>query len=203
MHGRAERTEDAHPPVADLVAEPFDDHGAIVGHDARGLGLFTEVEDHVVRCEGIEVVLAHEALHRILLGEGADLALEGAEGPSELQRPTGAVAVPERHLARLPRRRGDDDALEGDVLDAPRGRAEDEGLPGTGLVHHLLVELADARAVRQEDAEQTTVGDGATAGDGEALGAIASTDRVVDAVPHQPGPQLVELLAGIAPGEQI
>src|SRR5690606_41953803 len=33
----------------------------------------------------------------------------------------------------------------GDVLDAPRARAEDEHVAHAGLVHHLLVQLADAR----------------------------------------------------------
>ena len=48
VHRRAERAEDAHPPVADLVAEPLDHDGAIVGHHAGGLGLLVEV--HAARC---------------------------------------------------------------------------------------------------------------------------------------------------------
>ena len=70
--------------------------------------------------------------------------------------------------------------------------------PRPALVDHLLVELADARAVGQEHAEQPAVGDRAAAGDGQALGAVAGADRVVDAVPHEARPQLGELLARVA-----
>ena len=63
----------------------------------------------------------------------------------------------------------DHDPLEGDVLDAPRGRAEQERLARPALVDHLLVELADPGAVGQEHAEQAAVGDGAAAGDGQPL----------------------------------
>ena len=111
--------------------------------------------------------------------------------------------MPERHLAGLARRRGDGDALERDVLDAPRRRAEHERLAGTALVHHLLVELADPGAVGEEHAEQPAVGDRATARDGQPLGSVARPHGVVDAVPHEPRPQLGELLARIAPGEQV
>jgi hypothetical protein len=34
VHRRAERREQAHPPVADLVAEALDHDGAVVGHCA-------------------------------------------------------------------------------------------------------------------------------------------------------------------------
>ena len=51
---RAERREDAHPPVADLVAEALDHDGAIVGDSARALRLLVEVLDEVGRGEGVE-----------------------------------------------------------------------------------------------------------------------------------------------------
>ena len=84
----------------------------------------------------------------------ADLTHERAEGPAELERTARPVAVPERHLAGLAGRGRHDDAFERDVLDPPRRRAEEERLAGPALVHHLLVELADALAVGQEHAEQ-------------------------------------------------
>ncbi len=71
------------------------------------------------------------------------------------------------------------DPVAGDLLDAPRGRAEHEGLARPALVDHLLVELAHARAVGQEHAEQAAVGDGAAVGDREALRAGAAADRAV------------------------
>ena len=112
--------------------------------------------------------------------------------------PAGAVAVPERHLPRLPGRRGDDHLLEGDVLDAPGGRAEQEGLARAALVDHLLVELAHAGAVGERDGEEPAVGDGAGVGDGEALRTGAAAHDALDAVPHDARPQLGELLGRVA-----
>ena len=54
MHRRAERAQNADPPVANLVAEPFDDHRAIVGHDTGGLGLLGEIHDHIASRELVE-----------------------------------------------------------------------------------------------------------------------------------------------------
>ena len=92
----------------------------------------------------------------------------------------------------------DDDPLVGDVLDAPRAGAEQERLARPALVDHLLVELADPGAVGQEHAEQAAVGDGAAAGDGQALRAGPAPDDAGDAVPHDAGPQLGELVGRVA-----
>ena len=102
---RAERAEDAHPPVADLVAEPLDDDRAIVGHGTGRLDLFADVLHEVVRGERVERVVRHQPFDRGRFVEIADLADERAERPAQLQRPARAVAVPERHLARLAGRR--------------------------------------------------------------------------------------------------
>ena len=204
VHRRAERAEHADPPVADLVAEALDDDGAVVGHDAGGLGLLVEVLQQVRRGERVERVVARAAARwPAPVVELAQLADERAERPAELERAARPVAVPERHLARLARRRRDGDPLERDVLDPPRRRAEHERLAGPALVDHLLVELADPRAVGQEHAEQAAVGDRAAGRDGEALGPVARPHGVGDPVPHDPGPQLGELLARVATGEQV
>jgi hypothetical protein len=60
MHRRAERAVDAHPPVADLVAEPLDHDGAIVGHHPGRLGLFVEIAHDVVGRPRIERVVGHQ-----------------------------------------------------------------------------------------------------------------------------------------------
>ena len=203
VHRRAERAEDAHPPVADLVAEALDDDRAVVGHGTRGLALLVEVLDEVRRRERVERVVLAEARFGRLGREIADLAHERPERPAELERAARTVAVPERHLAGLARRRRDRDALERDVFDAPRRRAEHERLAGAALVDHLLVELADAGAVGEEHTEQPAVGDRAAARDRQPLGSVAGPDGVVDAVPHEPRPQLGELLARVAAGEQV
>src|SRR5690606_1662070 len=129
---------------------------------------------------------------------GAEVAGEGADGAPQLQRSAGAVAVPERHLPGLAGGGGDDDLLEGDLLDAPGGGAEQEGLAGPALVDHLLVELADAGAVGQRDGEEAAVRDGAGVGDGEPLGTAATSHHALDPVPHDAGPQLGELLGRVA-----
>ena len=177
VHRRAERAEDAHPPVADLVAEAFDHDGAIVGHDTGGLGLLLEVQQHVVRRERVELVVAAAAAPAPPVGSRARISRWNAPSarPSSSGRP-GRSPCQNGILPGLPGRRGDGDPLERDVLDAPRGRAEQERLARAALVDHLLVELADAGAVGQEHAEQAAIGDGAAAGDGEASRPVAGAD---------------------------
>ena len=105
----------------------------------------------------------------------ADLAQERAQRPAQLQRAAELVALPERQPARHPGRGRDQDAVAGDVLDPPGGRAQGEDVADPGLVDHLLVQLADPAAAllgvgsRQEDPEQAAVRDGAAGGDGEPL----------------------------------
>src|SRR5665811_1717881 len=97
----------------------------------------------------------------------------------------------------------DDDAVAGDFLDPPAGGAEQERLAGPSLVHHLLVELADAAAVGQRDGVETAVGDRAGVGDRELARAATRADRAGDAVPDDARAQLAELLGGIAPVEHV
>ncbi len=154
MHLGTERREQAHPPVTDLVAEPLDHDRAVVGHGARGLALVVEVLHQVAGGELVEP----EVIAQPLLGgvgrSGPQLADELAHGPTELERPTGPVAVPERHATGLTGCRRDDHPIGRDVLDPPRARAQQEGLARSALVDHLFVELADAGAVGQEHTER-------------------------------------------------
>ena len=128
---------------------------------------------------------------------------ERAERAAELERPARLVALPERRLGGLARRGRDDHAVERDLLDAPRGRAEHERLADAALVDHLLVELADARAVGQEHAEQPAVGDRAAARDRDVLRTLARADAVLRPVPHDPRPQTRELVGGVAAREHV
>src|SRR5690606_38612054 len=122
---------------------------------------------------------------------------------AELEGTPDAVAVPERHLARLPVGGDHVHAVVRDLGDAPAGRAEREHVAHAGLVDHLLVELADARAGRltgDEHAEQPAIGDRAAARDGDALRAGTPGDGAGIAIPDQPGPQLGELVRRESPG---
>ena len=105
--------------------------------------------------------------------------------------------MPERHRAGHARRRGDDHPVTGDLLDAPRGGAQQERLPRARLVDHLLVQLAHPAAVGQIDAEEAAVRDGPGIGDRERPRPGARTDRAGDPVPHDPRTQLGELRRGI------
>ncbi len=67
VHSRAERRQDTDAPVADLVAEPLDDDRAIVGHRASGLGLLTDVAQHVVGCPLVEAEVVRQPRHGLVV----------------------------------------------------------------------------------------------------------------------------------------
>src|SRR5438093_723331 len=94
-----------------------------------------------------------------------------------------------------------------DLFDAPGRRAEQERLALARLEHHLLVELADASLPRlrpdQEDAVQTAVRDRAAARQRDARRALARSEGVRDAVPHDAWPQLRELIRREAPRQHV
>ncbi len=191
VHAAAERREDAQPPVADLVAEALDDDRAVARHDAGRVLLLAQERDQVLGGQVVEVVA--------LLQRGGVLldrpAGERADRLAQLARAPDAVAAPERHRAGDAGSRGDDHAVARDLLDPPARRAEQERLPRAGLVDHLLVELADPAAVGEVDAEEPAVRDRAGVGDGQRARALAGAQRPGHAVPHDPRPQLAELLA--------
>jgi hypothetical protein len=195
VHPTAERGQHAHPPVAELVAEALDHHGAIAGHRARGGFLLGQVGQQVAGRQLVQVVVGGERLERALLVETGHATAELAQGPAELDRPPGGVAVPERRLARLAGRGRDDHLLGRDALDAPGARAEDEGLAGSALVDHLFVELADARpALAQEHAVQAALGDRPAAGHRDHPRVAAGHHAARHAVPHQARLQIRELV---------
>src|SRR5436305_1123474 len=82
-----------------------------------------------------------------------------APNSAEPARAAEPVALPERDGAGDAGGGGDDHPVAGDLLDAPRRRAEQEDLAGPGLVDHLLVELAHAAAVGEVDRVHAAVGD--------------------------------------------
>ncbi len=142
---------------------------------------------------------------RLGRGQRGQLTGERADRRAELGGAADLVALPEREPAGLAGSGGDEHPVVGDVLDAPRGRPEREDVADPGLVDHLLVELADPAGLLadQEDPEQAAVGDGAAAGDGQALGARAAAQLAGDPVPHDAGAELGELVGGVAAAEQV
>src|SRR5207253_6710338 len=114
---------------------------------------------------GALVEVAH-----LRLGLREQLTREPADRLAELVRTPDALALPKWHSARHARRRGDEHAVTGDLLDPPGRGAEHDDLAGPRLVDHLLVELADAARrvhARDEDAEEATGGDRPGVRDGE------------------------------------
>ena len=164
-----------------------------------------QVGDEVAGGPRVEAVLL--GLRLGLLGrQRAELAGERADGLAELGGAAEGVALPERQAAGDAGRGRDEDAVVGDVLDPPAGGAEREDVADPGLVDHLLVELADPAAdalADEEDAEQPAVGDRAAAGDGQALRPGTTGQRAGHAVPHDPRPELGELVGGVAAAEQV
>ena len=68
VHALAERRQDADAPVAELVAEPFDDDRAVVGDGAGRLALIVNVLDQVLRRELVEPDVVAQPLERVRRG---------------------------------------------------------------------------------------------------------------------------------------
>src|SRR5581483_8046562 len=199
VHPRAERREDADPPVADLVAEALDDDGAVGGNRAGCALLLAKERDEVPLRALVEIRDG-----RLLLGER--LAREAADRLAELVRAADALALPERDGTGHAWRRRDEDAVAGDLLDPPRRGAEDDHLAGARLVDHLLVELADpARRLdaRDEDAEEPAVGNRPRVRHREPPRARPAADHSRGAVPDDARPQLRELVRRVAAREHV
>src|SRR5207302_5792382 len=125
-------------------------------------------------------------------------ARELADRFAQLVRAADALAFPERDGAGHAGRGRHEHAVARDVLDPPRGRAEHDHLAGARLVHHLLVELADAAAaVDDEDAEQAAVGDRARVRHSEPARTLAAADDARGAIPDDARPELRELVRRI------
>ena len=95
-------------------------------------------------------------------------AAEGADPLAEIVGAPGEVAAPKGHPRRLARRRLDEDAIFGNVGDAPDLRAKQEGIAGARLEDELFVKLADlCFAIGEHERVETAVGDRTTALRGE------------------------------------
>ena len=220
MDAAAERRQDAHADVAELVAEALDRDRAIGRHRVGLRALIREVLDEVAGGERGRVDTRRRATRaphpRLFAGRAqparlhfrgehaVELAAERTERAAELDRPPGTVGAPERHLAGLAGSRADDHAIARDVLDPPGRRAEDERLALAALGDHLLVELADARAAGAEvHRVEAAIRDRAAGDDRQQARAFAADQHVGLAIPGQPRPELGELVRRIAPREHV
>ena len=204
VHAPAERREDAHAPVADLVAKALDHHGRVRRDDTGRRLLLAKEGDEVAGSERIEPVLALDALDRSVVGECGELARRAPDPLTELGGASDSLALPERSDAGHAGSRRDENAVARDLLDAPGRRSEHERLALARLVDHLLVELAHAPApVDEEDTEEAAVRDRPGVRDCEAPRAGAPTHRAGGPIPHDPRPQLRELVGRVAAREHV
>src|SRR5207302_3977357 len=191
VHAGAERREDADPPVADLVPEALDDDGPVGGDGAGGRRLLVQELEQVPRRPFVERVLRRQSLDRLLRAQRDELARGLADLGAELERPPHSLALPEGNGAGNAGRGRDEYPVAGDLLDPPGRCPEQERLACARLVHHLLVELADATAAVDEvDAEEPAIGDRAGVGDRKPARSLAAADDTAGAIPDDPGPQL-------------
>ena len=203
----AERRQQTDPPVAELVARPLDHDGAVVGHGAGGGGLVGEIAQHVLGRARVEVVVLGQPLDRRRGRHLAQAAHQLADVAPQLQRPSGRVRLPERHLPRLSRSGGDQHAIVGDLLDAPRRGAEQEGLADAALEDHLFVQLADARGrpaiAGEEHAVEAAVGNRAAVDHRDPPRPLARDGLVLQAVPRQPRAQIREVVRRVAARQHV
>ena len=196
----AERREHAEAPVADLVAEALD-HDRLVGgnHAGRRL-LLGQVADEVLRRRSLSRSFSLASFF------GSALTASRAKAPIALPSSAGRPIPSPRQNGTAPGVPGagrDDHPVTGDLLDPPGARPEQEGLAGSGLVDHLLVELADPPSVGQVNAVEAAIRDRAGVGHGQLAGARTAAHRALGAVPDDPRAQLGEALGGIAPVEHV
>ena len=125
----------------------------------------------------------------------------------ELERPSGAVALPERHLAGLAGA-GDTSTRSCVISSMRQVEAPSTNVsPDAALEHHLLVELADARRpVRRRRGTRRTVRDRESCRRSRSPPASRPRAPVIvpcDAVPGDARPQLGEFVGGIAAGQHV
>ncbi len=207
MHPAASGRQDADPPVAELVAHAFDDHGRGVGKRSGRRHLVAQVLQEVFRRAGIEIVFARQPVEGRRRRHTHQVVHQASNREAELERATGSIAFPERHLARLAGRRRHEHAIVRDLLDAPRRGAEHERLAGAALEHHLLVQFADAGGARsgaeQKHAVQPAIRNRPAVGDRHALGAFARRQRAGDSVPGDARAQLREFVGRVTSREHV
>jgi hypothetical protein len=166
--------------------------------------LLGEVGDQVVGCPRTSRPAARATRARALSAASrGEFAHERPDGAAELGGAPLGLALPERQAPGLAGRRGDEHLVVRDLLDPPTGGAQREDIAHARFVDHLFVEFADPApgpSPARKTPKSPAVGNGAAAGDGQVLGAAAGRDGVGEAIPHDPWPQLGELVAGVAPG---
>ena len=123
VHAPAERREDAHAPVAELVARSARRRWSRRRAPRPSPRIWSRRY-----CSRFSAARASSSCSRVSRsiaaagGSSQQVARQLADRAAELERAAGAIAVPERHLPGLARRRRHEDAVVRDLLDAPATR---------------------------------------------------------------------------------
>jgi len=125
-----------------------------------------------------------------------------ADMAPELERPSGGVRFPERHLARLAGRRRHQYLS---CVIFPRcamtrrraGTSPRRGSRRPSPRRALRQRAAGPRSPAREDAVKTPIGNGAAVDHGDPPGSLARGDLVLQSIPRQPRPQIREVVRGI------
>ncbi len=114
------------------------------------------------------------------------LAPQLTHAMTQRHRPRRELSVPERHPRRCARRGRHDHAVVLDRPDAPRRRPELKHVAHARLVHELLIELSESRAVRQVHGIKAAIRNGPTRDHRHHPRRARSREAVVHAVPRHP-----------------
>ena len=181
----AERAEEDHLPVAELIARRLDEERAIGRQAAGGERAAGGRDSAGCAAACVEEVLALAASRgsRAASSRSASSRRKPADGQAQVVAAAAALAAPERHHGRRALGRHDEHAVGLDPLQPPGVGAQQERVADAALVDELLVQLADADAAGGVGGILPGVGDGAAADQGQLLAAGQGLQAVVDAVP--------------------
>src|SRR5262249_31619690 len=147
MQPAAERTEQDHLPVAELIARRLDDEGSVGRQNSASIELAQDVVAQVVGRLPFEEVIAFEPVETIgLIDALRQFAQEWTGGEAELVTSAGVLAAPEWHHRRRPLGRRHQDAIRLDLHQSPGTRSEQEGVADAALVDEFLIQFADTDA---------------------------------------------------------
>ncbi len=152
-------------------------------------------------------MLACQSAERRIALHRSQLAHHRADAATKFNRPSWSIAMPEGHLSRLTGRGRNQYAIMRNLVDAPRGRAQDKGISGVALEDHFLVELADShrlfRRAGQEHSIQPAIGNRPAVQNCQAFRSGARSERVAVAIPGDARTQLGEFIRRIPAGEHV
>ena len=188
VHAAAKRGEHADAPVAQFVTRALDDDGAVIWNYRGSNFLSARKRMRFSAAMGSRSCSRIKRLSAALRGMSREFADQLANAAAKFEGAAGIVSMPERHLARLARRRRNQYPVVGDLVDAPGRRAQDKGVAGAAFEDHLFVEFIHADGLafrpREKDAVEAAIGNSAAVQDGQGLDSFARRQGVARCDPR-------------------